>query len=221
MRARTRTWDGGRAWGWLALGAACVALAVPVSAAADDWSMEEPRVSYRRAVRDVWDDVTMGAPVEVGVALREPSFGYAAVLWGLHIPFGDDDAVVRGSFDYHVGGGAAWSEIRDSLTDRARMRVTGQVRTDAMVGACFAARICVRAGIALRVSARRYPLTMAFDPVAALSFLGRTRKVDFIVAFTEFATQRSHDRAGGDAWDSTRRYWSLSLRFDTMRRLDF
>lgn len=221
MRARTRTWDGGRACGWLALVAACVALAVPLSAAADDWSMEETSISHQQSVRYVWDDVSMGAPVEFGVALREPTFGYAAILWGLLIPFGGDYAVVRGSFDYHVGGGAAWSEIRDSLTERARTRVTGQVRTDAMVGACFAARVCVRAGVALRVNARRYPLTMAFDPVAALSFLGRTRKVDFIVAFTEFATQRSHDPAGGDAWDSTRHYWSLSLRVDTMRRRDF
>lgn len=162
----------------------------------------------------------MGAPVEVGVALREPRFGFVAMLWGLFMPFGDGTAV-RGSFDYSVGAGAAWSEMHDSVSGRARTRVTGQVRTDAMLGACFAERVCARAGVALRVNARRYPLTMAFDPVAALSFLGRTRKVDFVVAFTEFATQRSHDPAGGDAWDSTRRFWSLSVRVDTMGRQDF
>lgn len=222
MRARTHVWDRNRAYWWFTLSVACVGVAVPAPAAADDWSMQEPAVSQRSSRdRGDWGDVTMGAPVEVGVALREPRFGYAAILWGLLMPFGDADGVVRGSFDYQVGGGAAWAEMRDSLTEDVRTRVTGQIRTDAMVGVCFAERICVRAGVALRVNVRRYPLTIGFDPVAALSVLGRHRKVDFIVAFSEFATQRSHDPAGGDAWDSASRYWSLSLRFDTMRRQEF
>ena len=220
MRERLRLGGERRARGWLALCAVCVALATPASAAADDWSMEEPQPAYRPTTRRVWRRPAMGAPVEVGVALREPHFGFVAALWGRFMSFGEG-AAVRGSFDYNLGAGAAWSEMRDTVSGRARTRVTGQIRTDAMLGVCFAERVCARAGVALRVNARRYPLTMAFDPVAALSFLGRTRKVDFVVAFTEFATQRSHDPAGGDAWDSTRRYWSLSLRVDTMGQQDF
>ena len=162
----------------------------------------------------------MSVPLELALTATRDGFGVAALAWDLHMPFGELDGL-RPIVSTWVGPGITWSQLTNTRTGNTRRVVTARLQVAATLGGCAAMRVCVQAGVSLRVTARRYPLTMGFDPVAEISVLGRKRRVAIGVTWAELPTTRSYDPTSGDAWDTTERFWMLSLRVDTMEREPF